>query len=205
MRNVVVIVLLTTFIDLILPSSSMQRFVKVVMGLFILVTILNPILNLFTRGQDFEVMTWQLKTNTSSVNTVLAQSDKLIATNQSLFLENYGRRVEGQMKSLVKLVKGINDVEVQVELLGGKQLGTLEGIASVLVMVNTQKNEDKSSFIKPVEPVRIHSNERKHGSEETKQTEVVLDGEHKRLEREIKNTLSNYFGINPKIIKVIFS
>lgn len=205
MRNVVVIVLLTTFIDLILPSSSMQRFVKVVMGLFILVTILNPILNLFTRGQDFEVMTWQLKTNTSSANTVLAQSDKLTATNQSLFLENYGRSVEGQMKALVKLVKGIKEAEVQVELKGGKQLGTLEGIASVLVMVNTQENENKSSFIKPVEPVRIHSSLRKAGNEEAKETEVVLDEEHKRLEREIKNTLSNYFGINPKIIKVIFS
>ncbi len=205
MRNVVIIVLLTTFIDLIMPSSSMQRFVKVVMGLFILVTLLNPILNLFTKGQDFEVMTWQLKTSTSTANTVLAQSDQLTATNQSLFLENYSRRIEGQMKALVKLVKGVKEVEVQVELKGGKQLGTLEGIASILVMVDTQETEDKSSSIKPVELVRIHSKERTAGNEGAKDTQAVLDEEHKRMEREIKNTLSNYFGINPKIIKVVFS
>ncbi|WP_161781864.1 stage III sporulation protein AF [Thermanaerosceptrum fracticalcis] len=204
-RNVVIIVLLTTFIDLIMPSSSMQRFVKVVMGLFILVTLLNPILNLFTKGQDFEVMTWQLKTSTSTANTVLAQSDQLTATNQSLFLENYSRRIEGQMKALVKLVKGIKEVEVQVELKGGKQLGALEGIESVLVMVDTKASGEKSSSVKPVEPVRIGSKERTAGSEGAKDAQATVDEEHKRMEREIKNTLSNYFGINPKIIKVVFS
>lgn len=205
-RNVVMIVLLTTFIDLIMPSSSMQRFVKVVMGLFILVTLLHPILNLFTKGQDFEVMTWQLETSTSAANTVLAQSDQLIATNQSLFLENYSRRIEGQMKALVKLVKGIQEVEVQVELKGGKQLGTLEGIESVLVLVDTRASGEKGSSVKPVEQVRIGKQEKTVGQEEGKKERLAGDNEeHKRMEREIKNTLSHYFGINPQIIKVVFS
>jgi stage III sporulation protein AF len=50
LKTVVIVILLATFVDLLLPSSTMQRYVKTVMSLFILLTLLSPILQLFQPG-----------------------------------------------------------------------------------------------------------------------------------------------------------
>jgi stage III sporulation protein AF len=50
LKTIVLVILLATFVDLLLPSSKMQRYVKTVMSLFILLTLLSPILKLFQPG-----------------------------------------------------------------------------------------------------------------------------------------------------------
>lgn len=46
LKQIVLVVLLATFIDLLLPNRTMQRYVKLVVSLFILMTILTPVLQL---------------------------------------------------------------------------------------------------------------------------------------------------------------
>jgi stage III sporulation protein AF len=47
LRKIILLILLATFIDLLLPNSSMQRYVKLVIGLFVLLTILSPLFQVF--------------------------------------------------------------------------------------------------------------------------------------------------------------
>jgi stage III sporulation protein AF len=47
LKMVITIVMFAAFIDLLLPSSKMQRYVKTVLSLFILLTLLSPVLDLF--------------------------------------------------------------------------------------------------------------------------------------------------------------
>ncbi|RFU69789.1 stage III sporulation protein AF [Peribacillus saganii] len=50
--NIILFVLLATVIDMLLPSSAMQKYAKMVIGLLLIATILTPVLRLFTA--DFE-------------------------------------------------------------------------------------------------------------------------------------------------------
>jgi stage III sporulation protein AF len=45
-RQIVLIIFIATFIDLLLPSSSLERYVKLIMGLIIIVSILQPVFQL---------------------------------------------------------------------------------------------------------------------------------------------------------------
>src|SRR5690625_3170395 len=45
--HIVLIILIASFIDLLLPNSTMRRYVKLVVGLLIIMFILSPILDLF--------------------------------------------------------------------------------------------------------------------------------------------------------------
>jgi len=45
LKELIVIILIATFMEMILPGKSMQRYVKVVVSLFILLTILKPIIS----------------------------------------------------------------------------------------------------------------------------------------------------------------
>ncbi len=57
LKQIIIVVLLATFIDLILPNRSLQRYVKLVVSLFILITILSPILRLLGTGINFQETT----------------------------------------------------------------------------------------------------------------------------------------------------
>ncbi len=43
LRHLVMIILLAAFLDLILPTTSMQKYVRTVLGLIVMLTMLNPI------------------------------------------------------------------------------------------------------------------------------------------------------------------
>lgn len=46
LRELIMIVLLATFVDMLLPNRSMERYVKLVLSLLILLTLLSPITKL---------------------------------------------------------------------------------------------------------------------------------------------------------------
>lgn len=47
LKAIIMVIMLATFVDLLLPSSKMQRYVKTVVSLFVLLTLLSPVMQLF--------------------------------------------------------------------------------------------------------------------------------------------------------------
>ncbi|WP_309118763.1 stage III sporulation protein AF [Paenibacillus sp.] len=56
LKQIVLVVLLATFIDLLLPNRTMQRYVKLVVSLFILMTILSPVLQLIGSNANVRML-----------------------------------------------------------------------------------------------------------------------------------------------------
>jgi len=56
LKQIVLVVLLATFIDLLLPNRTMQRYVKLVVSLFILMTILSPVMQLFGSSANLRML-----------------------------------------------------------------------------------------------------------------------------------------------------
>lgn len=201
-RNIVVIVLLTTFLDLLLPSSSMQRFVKVVMGLFILMSLLNPVLELLSGNQEFEVFSWQ-QPQTVTSNSILAGSERLKETNEGLFLDNYCLRLEKQMEGLLKFVRGVEAVKVKVELKSGHEIRAQDIIKNVQVTVKSREGGEENNNAGIIEPIniRVGSTENNDPANGPRKAET---GEEKLAEQEIKQILFQYFGLKPVQVFVVF-
>jgi stage III sporulation protein AF len=51
-KHIVLLILMATFLDLILPNSSMRKYVKLVVGFLLILLILSPILHLFQYDQE---------------------------------------------------------------------------------------------------------------------------------------------------------
>lgn len=205
-RNVIVIVLLTTFLDLLLPSSNMQRFVKVIMGLFILVSVLTPVLSLLSREQDFAVFNWSHDNPGQRYTTVLQDSSRLTAVNQELFLQNYRARVEKQMEALVLLVRGVGKAQVTVQLQQSKAGSHLEGIKNVEVLIGREPEEEAAEDSVSIEPIKV---EISLGPDSVpKETETgyreAATAEEKRIASEVRRTIAQYFGLELQQIKVFF-
>ncbi|WP_079910801.1 stage III sporulation protein AF [Paenibacillus sp. 32352] len=56
LKSIVLVILLATFVDILLPSQSMQRYVKTVISLFILLILLQPLLSIFQKNVPLDQM-----------------------------------------------------------------------------------------------------------------------------------------------------
>lgn len=214
-RNVVVIVMLTAFLDMILPSSTMRPYVKLAMGLFILVTLLTPILTFVLHDREFEVFAWQYHEPAQKVFTRQQDSERLLSVNQQLLRDDYARRLEVQMEALVRLVNGV-ETKIRVELTQTAQMASGEGIKSVVVSVTGRKEESLEQSGRTVTPVKIEISTPQNPSgrekteddtEDDRKQSPGQDGlsvDKKGLEKEIKNTLCPHFGLQAQQVRVIF-
>ena len=57
--NVVLIVFFASVLEMFLPKSSMTKYIQLIMGLFVIVSILNPIIGLLTDDFSLNAFAWE--------------------------------------------------------------------------------------------------------------------------------------------------
>lgn len=181
MREVIMVVLLATFVDLILPSRSMERYVKLVLSLLILLTLLQPIINLFSDSTELklrEAFQTQEMNSTNFTNgkettlqQILSQGEKMKNQQQAQSLQWAGEEVARQMKQQIQEQTGtpVQEVKVLLALLPAKEADeeASPSIRSVEVVLQKEADEpqqqlnqdDNSSSqqiaITPIAPVKV--------------------------------------------------
>jgi len=196
-KNVAIIILLTTFLDMLLPNTNMQRFIKVVMGLFVMLAILNPIVGLIKA--DYELSAWQLASLPEhKVETVLAQGEKIAKVQEEQALGEYKTRIEKQMEALVKLVPGVNDVKCTVAIEPVEKIGTIAKIERAVIWLTVGQKEESGVEIKPIEPVKVEiGTNNKHISNNKEKTD-------QGTKEKVLNIIANYYNLQKENIEVIF-
>lgn len=122
LKTVIMVILLATFIDLLLPSHTMQRYVKTVMSLIILLTLLSPVLELFQKNWNVNSMLDAAEQKQSSMDplavsgqnpamksleAITQEADKLKAVGEQQSQE----LLEAQIANVMK-----EDLQKQTEL-----------------------------------------------------------------------------------------
>lgn len=130
LKDIIFVVLFATFMELLLPSSSMQRFIRVIMGLFIMLTILNPVLNFIEKymntGQELSTVVTTINTATNGNVT-----PSMVSEREQLSYELYKKELARQIQAVVTTVEGVADAVVAVEVNStenGKLAGSIKNI-----------------------------------------------------------------------------
>jgi len=137
LKQIIFIILLATFIDLILPNRSMQRYVKLVISLLILITIMTPILSIFRSS-----FADQLAENYSEMSERTSQGRKFVGVEQIM---QEGDRLKRKQEEKV-----IQSVEVQLAVQIKTQMEEETGakVAQVHVKIGNLTQAAKSSASK---------------------------------------------------------
>lgn len=115
-RTILVLVLFAGFLELLLPSNAMKRFVQLVLGLFVLATILGPVGILTSRLRQDPA--FELPVVAASETSTVLQNGRQVAERQrNQVLEEYRRSIARQVSSLLRLSghEQVLDIEVEVE------------------------------------------------------------------------------------------
>lgn len=133
-KNIILIVLFASFLELLLPNSSLQRFIRVIMGLLIMLTILNPAIDLvqgnWTAGDIPTIGTGgQIQADiVRSANMAVGERDRLAK-------EIYKRDIGKQIRALVMAIDGVSEVRIAIELQEQAETGATGAIKIISLYV----------------------------------------------------------------------
>lgn len=182
LKSVVLIVLLAAFIDLLLPNYTMQRYVKMAISLFLLVTLLTPVFQLFQKDWNFNELLNKAEAaqaqfinfsgpdlnNRLSLHSIMGESEKLkenAALQSRKLLEEQTAQwiaddIEQEYGNLVKEVKVSAEIDSRGEAKIRQVTVDLSYDDAVMSEARQARAEESRSVqaeprgMKPVETIR---------------------------------------------------
>jgi len=115
-RNVLVIVLIASFIELMLPEGTLRPFVRFAMGLFILIAVLNPVAGVLFENRTINTEWWDLKIDANQQEQVMERGEEINRQIWRSHQQALADKMAGQISAVAVLVPGVEDVETQVVL-----------------------------------------------------------------------------------------
>ena len=158
-RNLAVILLLASVLEMLLPNKSLKGYVKLVMGLFVISAILNPLTSfLGTMGSG--IPAW-METSAQEM-PVLASGEEGETIGTNAVHEQYRSIVINQVKALTSGIEGVKDLQVEVDLEEGSGgLTDIPRIGQISVTI-----ESVRQGVAPIQEVVIDMEDSKSDTEQ---------------------------------------
>ena len=167
--NVIIFVLLATVIDMLLPSSSFQKYTKMVIGLLLIAIMITPILHLFHTNFDqlLAAATAQIQLDDKNKLGNLTESKKkeIQAVQSAYILEQLDDQLKGKveeelMKKYQLKIEGLNVavkneenpklpddlLNISVSLAKIKKEGAVEAVAKVDINTKNSLETNDSDY-----------------------------------------------------------
>ncbi|MDQ0220807.1 stage III sporulation protein AF [Peribacillus cavernae] len=188
--NIIVFVLLATVIDMLLPSSAMQKYAKMVIGLLLIAIIISPIFSLF--NTDFDTL---MATATASFekdgqknleNLTEMKKKEIQASQHAYILEQTAGQLKAEVEEelIEKYDTEIQSIELAVE--NAEQPKIPEDLQKIVLTLDKAKRETDS--VEAVAKIEINT-----GHAPQKQTANL---------EEIKKFLAAKWSVNEQLIEI---
>lgn len=133
-KNIILIVLFASFLELLLPNSSLQRFIRVIMGLLIMLAILNPAIDL-VQGNWVAGDIPTIGTGGQKQTDIVRSANMAVGERDRLAKEIYKRDIGKQIRALVMAIDGVSEVRIAIELQEQGETGATGAIKTISLYV----------------------------------------------------------------------
>ncbi len=198
-QGIIVAVIIATIIELILPKGSSKKYVKVVIGIYVLFTIISPAIEKFSNknidiNEIFDTKEYEEKIAKSDDNI----SEKIESNNNRTIKDIYTSNLKADIKSKLK-EKGYDIYGTYIKVKDDENY-TIEKISLSVMKKNEQSNNQNSSENSIIiEKVNVQIS---NSTAENKSDTVKKDVESSEKD-EIKEYLSKTYDIDLKNIEII--
>lgn len=195
-KGIIVVVIIAAIIEMLLPNNGNGKYVKMVIGIFVLFSIISPIINTFRgNGQDLiESDSYIENIENKTVETASIQSN-----NEKAIKKMYEENLKIDIKSKISQ-KGYITGDINVEILDNEEY-TLNKIEFKVVDVkektaNQQNNSyNTTTIIENIENIKVDLGG--SGKEQKQEEKSVISESEKRKLREY---LADVYAISEKKI-----
>ena len=191
-QGIIVAVIIATIIEMILPNGSSKKYVKVVVGIYILFTIISPIITKFS-SNNFNINDIL---DTKEYEEQMAKSDediskKIEENNNRTIKDIYQSNLESDIKAKLK-DKGYEVLNTYIQIRDDENY-TIEFIS-----LSLDKNETEES--NQVRNIEIEEVNIQIGETNTQESDTSLGSSEKQ---EIAEYISSTYDIDIKNIEIL--
>lgn len=155
--NIVVIIFFVAFIEIMLPKSSMKRYVNMVLGLLIIIVLINPIIKFMANDIDIER---EVFLNISKQNNMYSDKDlKYVEAQNQNIVEMYKNKLKREITDFIELDEGYKIVEVNISIEENSKLdnfGEIIGIEVYLEQITGEEPKNMSIKINEIEEIVVN-------------------------------------------------
>ena len=182
--GIVIAVVVSTIIEMILPEGNNKKYVKTVIGVFILFTIVAPIITKVS-GNSISIETLASSFNIEQQNTNKINDINFDKNVEELYIENLKKDITNKIKE-----KGYNvkKVDIMVDMEEGEQYGKIKNIFATI-----GRKYEKDSEVLAINEISINVKDNTQNLNETNQeTEDIKEYIAKNYEIDKKNIEINF-------------
>lgn len=186
-QGIILAVIVATIIEIILPKGNNKKYVKTIIGIYILFVIVYPLISKITNNKiDVEAV---IASTSSTMSKYEIDNSISLETNEYIE-EVYKHTLEEDVTSRLK-EKGykINSLNLYLELADGNRYGEIISMVMQVSKINSSnKEENYTNEINEVKEVKINISN--NSSEETGKTEEIKAEEISSLKEYLNNIYS---------------
>lgn len=184
-RNVLVIVVLAAFLQIILPAGSMRRYANLALALVMVLTIISPLLTLTQTSWDLNEVLGQAQAHTAW-SELEASSELLKRQNDLSLLHTYGNLLASQLEDVIGRIGEVELADYQIDLVENQDAEDYGSIISIRIAC-----KESQGRIKPVDKVdRVQIGT---GDTQQAQEQTVMTGWAREKQLSIKQAIAKHF------------
>ncbi|MDR7072688.1 stage III sporulation protein AF [Fictibacillus barbaricus] len=171
--NIIVLVLLAGVIELLLPGNQFQSYIKMVIGLLILLAMLSPIFKILHTNFDqvFKGMDLPAVAKESEIkNSIEINKSEIQDTQRAYILKQMAVPLKEQVQEELKKTYGVEIVDLQIQTERNREPLKPEDISGAEVVLAHYK---KQEGISEVSEVNVSISNSKKRQQETVPDEIV--------------------------------
>lgn len=154
--NITVVIIFIMLMDIMLPNNNMKRFVKVIMGLLVILVIIKPFILAKDLGDQFQLSMAQTAAYIEQADNEGKENTASVFQNTAA-LDIYKQKLSDKIIEIVKAHEGLENRNVQVVVdieddINKKEFGSITGL-----QVFVDKSNDSSLQTSGIQPVKINS------------------------------------------------
>ena len=181
LKDIILVFIFLSIVEIMIPKGNMKKYINMIIGFLIIITIINPFVKLFNRDYSFNKDLY--KNQIENINILYEGNDELIKTQEEQVKEFYTEKIEEELEDLIisttdYTIERVNTTIDEEEESFGRLL-TIE--IFLKEKVKTEEEKDNIIKIKKVDNISITENK----GNDTKYNELN-DGK-------IKKDISEYY------------
>lgn len=200
-QNLIIIVVLAVFLEMLLPMGDMRKYVRMVMGLMVIVAVIQALNGISGGGffKEIEEYAFRIPTEEVKKMNILEQGRGIEGENRKRALEQYRKGIERQVSSLASVDGRLKTIAVDVKLQDDPSKKDFGRIMEVNLLIGKGEGE-MDGGVKPVEPVTVKVNR-----EKTDFTEGdIPPPEYSEDAKRAADKVANFYNLSPDHIRVSF-
>jgi stage III sporulation protein AF len=211
-KELILIILVAAFTDLLLPNHALQRYVRTVIGLFLLLVLLSPLYQLFQHRWNpnawMEAALGQPTTDQEAMpplSSIMQQSSVLKAANEKQAKQLLEQQLQASMKEGIERESKVTVEQLQVSIkVDGSGKPTIDQVHVVLaretekttpIVELKQQDAPFVAAMKPIEPVVIEDIQAKKNPSSESALQVTAEPADARYEL-VKQFIAREWQIN---------